>query len=37
LLLTPARGPFRTKWIWMGGAIAFAFLLPYVLWNLANG
>lgn len=37
LLLTPARGHFRTKWIWMGGAIAFAFLLPYVLWNLANG
>jgi 4-amino-4-deoxy-L-arabinose transferase-like glycosyltransferase len=37
LLLTPARGHFRSKWIWMGGAIAFAFLLPYVLWNLANG
>jgi hypothetical protein len=37
LLLTPARRHLRTTWIWLGGAIAFAFLLPYVLWNLANG
>jgi hypothetical protein len=37
LLLTPARRHLRTTWIWLGGAIAFVFLLPYVLWNLANG
>src|SRR5919202_1566962 len=37
LLITPARRYFRTGSIWLGGAIAFAFLAPYVLWNLANG
>ena len=37
LLLTPARRHFGTKWIWLGGVIALAFLLPYVLWNAANG
>jgi hypothetical protein len=37
LLLTPARRRFRAKWIWLGGAIAFAFLVPYVLWNAGNG
>jgi hypothetical protein len=37
LLLTPARRHFGTRWIWLGGAIAFVFLLPYLLWNAANG
>ena len=37
LLLTPARRHLRRKWIWLGGALAFAFLLPYALWNAANG
>lgn len=37
LLLTPARAAFRQRWIWLGGAIAFAGLLPYILWNAANG
>jgi Dolichyl-phosphate-mannose-protein mannosyltransferase len=37
LLFTPARCHLRTGWIWLGGAIAFAFLSPYVVWNLANG
>jgi hypothetical protein len=37
LLLTPARHHLRTTWIWVGGAIAFSFLLPYVLWNAASG
>lgn len=27
----------RRKWIWLGGTLAFAFLLPYALWNAANG
>jgi Dolichyl-phosphate-mannose-protein mannosyltransferase len=37
LLLTPERRVFRTRWPWLGGAIALAFLLPYLLWNWANG
>jgi 4-amino-4-deoxy-L-arabinose transferase-like glycosyltransferase len=37
LLLVPERRYFRTRWIWLGGAIAFAFLLPYILWNALNG
>jgi Dolichyl-phosphate-mannose-protein mannosyltransferase len=37
LLLTPARRYFRTRWLWLGGAIAFAFLVPYGIWNALNG
>src|SRR5215210_2090107 len=37
LLLTPARRHFRAKWIWLGGAISFAFLLACLIWNMANG
>ncbi|WIG59147.1 MAG: hypothetical protein OJF49_001894 [Ktedonobacterales bacterium] len=37
LLLTPARVAFRSRWIWLGGLIAFAFLVPYTIWNAANG
>ncbi|MGH2496341.1 MAG: ArnT family glycosyltransferase, partial [Ktedonobacteraceae bacterium] len=37
LLLTPQRKYLLNKWAWAGGAIAFAFLVPYVLWNAANG
>src|SRR5258706_1887136 len=37
LLLTPQRKSLLNKWVWAGGAIAFAFLLPYILWNAANG
>ncbi len=37
LLLTPQRKYLLNKWTWVGGAIAFAFLLPYILWNAANG
>jgi hypothetical protein len=37
LLLTPQRKYLLNKWAWVGGAIAFAFLLPYILWNAANG
>ncbi len=36
-LLTPLRAQFRTRWPWLGGAIAFVFLLPYILWNATNG
>jgi hypothetical protein len=37
LLLTPARRAFRTRWPWLGGAIALAFLLPYIAWQVQNG
>jgi 4-amino-4-deoxy-L-arabinose transferase-like glycosyltransferase len=37
LLLSPQRTYLLNKWAWIGGAIAFAFLLPYILWNAANG
>ncbi|HLY29678.1 MAG TPA: glycosyltransferase family 39 protein [Ktedonobacterales bacterium] len=37
LLATPARAYFRTRWLWLGGVIAFVGLLPYALWNAANG
>ena len=36
-LLTPRRRDFRTPWPWLGGLVAFVFLLPYLLWNAANG
>jgi hypothetical protein len=37
LLLTPQRAMLRTRWPWLGGAIAFAFLLPYIVWQIQNG
>jgi hypothetical protein len=37
LLLTTLRAEFRARWPWLGGLIAFAFLLPYAIWNAANG
>ncbi len=37
LLLTPARRHLRTWYPWAGGALALAFLVPYALWNAANG
>jgi 4-amino-4-deoxy-L-arabinose transferase-like glycosyltransferase len=37
LLLTEQRAYFRSREIWLGGAIALALALPYVLWNAANG
>jgi 4-amino-4-deoxy-L-arabinose transferase-like glycosyltransferase len=37
LLLTPARKHLRTPWPWLGGAIAFTFLLPYLYWQVKNG
>jgi len=36
LALTPQRKYFRSIWLYLGGAIAIAFLLPYVIWNAAN-
>jgi hypothetical protein len=37
LLLTPSRKYLASKWLWLGGLIAFVFLLPYIGWEFANG
>jgi hypothetical protein len=37
LLLTPARRHLLTPWPWLGGAIAFVFLLPYLYWQIEHG
>ncbi len=37
LLLTSRRVLLASRWCWLGGALAFLFLLPYLSWNLANG
>ena len=37
LLLTPARKHLLSKWPWIGGVIAFAFLTPYAYWQIQNG
>jgi hypothetical protein len=36
LLLTEQRRVFASKWIWLGGAIAFLVFLPNFLWNVEN-
>ncbi|CAA9465817.1 MAG: hypothetical protein AVDCRST_MAG28-4065 [uncultured Rubrobacteraceae bacterium] len=37
LLLTPARRHLLTPWPWLGGAVAFVFLLPYLYWQVTHG
>src|SRR5215217_3639609 len=37
LLLTRARRHLLTPWPWLGGVVAFLFLLPYLFWELTNG
>ena len=37
LLLTPQRRLLFTRWTVLGGLIAFALFLPFLLWNAANG
>jgi hypothetical protein len=34
LLLTPERKLLVSKWLWMGGAIAFLLWMPNLLWNI---
>jgi len=36
-LLTSSRRHLLTPWPWLGGAIAFVFLLPYVYWQITHG
>ena len=37
LVLTPARRHLLSPWPWVGGAISFVFLLPYVYWQMTHG
>jgi hypothetical protein len=37
LLLTAQRRYLRTRWPWLGGAIALVFLVPYIAWQIPNG
>lgn len=37
LLVTPERKYLGTPWPWLGSAIAFLGLLPYLIWNAVNG
>ncbi len=37
LLLTPERRHLREPWIWLGGAVAAALVLPHVIWQIRNG
>lgn len=37
ILLTPRRNDFRTRWPWLSGGIAFAFLVPWIIWESING
>jgi hypothetical protein len=37
MLLTPQRRLLFTRWALFGGLIAFALVLPFLLWNAANG
>ena len=37
LLLTSKRRLLWSRWVLAGGALAVLFLLPYILWNIANG
>jgi hypothetical protein len=35
--LTAQRKNFRSRWLYVGGAIAVAFLVPYLIWNAMHG
>lgn len=37
LLLTPARRVFYSRWIWVGGLLAFAIFAPNFLWQWQHG
>jgi len=37
LLLTPDRKFLRSKWLWLGGFVAFLIFLPNVLWQVEHG
>jgi 4-amino-4-deoxy-L-arabinose transferase-like glycosyltransferase len=36
LLLTPQRRLLRSRWLWIGGLVAFLIFLPNLLWNIQH-
>jgi hypothetical protein len=36
LVLTPARKYLRSKWLWLGGALAFLIFLPHIVWEVEH-
>jgi Dolichyl-phosphate-mannose-protein mannosyltransferase len=36
LLLTPARRLLQSRWLWVGGTIAFLIFLPNLVWNVQH-
>jgi 4-amino-4-deoxy-L-arabinose transferase-like glycosyltransferase len=37
ILLSPLRRDLRTRWPWLGAAMASVLFLPHVLWQILNG
>jgi len=37
LVLTPPRRQLLSKWLWIGGVIAFLIFLPHILWEIHHG
>jgi len=37
LALTQARKHFASKWLWLGGVLAFIIFLPHILWEIHYG
>ena len=37
LVLTPARKHLLSKWLWLGGALAFLIFLPHIIWEIQHG
>ncbi|MDT4955715.1 MAG: hypothetical protein QOJ02_3853 [Acidobacteriota bacterium] len=37
LLLTPFRRIFLSRWVWLGGLIAFLIFLPNIIWQIKHG
>ena len=37
LLVSRQAGLFKSKWVWIGGAVAFALFLPNLLWEAHHG
>jgi 4-amino-4-deoxy-L-arabinose transferase-like glycosyltransferase len=37
LILTPERKLLFTRWLWIGGAVAFLLFLPNLLWQIEHG
>src|SRR5258705_47043 len=37
VLLTPARRHLRTRWPWLGGALALAIFAPHLVWQADHG